>query len=136
MSISSLRARPARRARARFAFPVLASFAALALVACGDDGPDGTKVPTTGGAVTADSGRLTLTVPAGALRSDAHISVTTSSVPTDATAVPESAYDLMPSSLTFSSPVTITLRPRGAIPNAAASEWAVAVERNGTTTEV
>ena len=136
MSITSPRARPARGALARFAIPLLASLGALALVACGDDGPDGTMVPTTGGAVTADSGRLTLTVPAGALRSDAHIAVATASVPTDATAVPESAYDLSPSSLAFSSPVTVTLRPRGTIPNAAATEWAVAVERNGTTTEV
>ena len=136
MSISSLRARPARGAFARLAIPLLASLGAITLVACSDDGPDGTKVPTTGGAVTADSGRLTLTVPAGALRSDAHIAVTTASVPTDATAIPESAYDLAPSSLTFSSPVTITLRPRGAIPNGVATEWAVAVERNGTTTEV
>jgi hypothetical protein len=136
MSIFSLRARPARGARLRLAISLLTSLGALALAACGDDGPDGTKVPTTGGAVTADSGRLTLTVPAGALRSDAHIAVTTASVPTDATAIPESAYDLSPSSLTFSSPVTITLRPRGAIPNANASEWAIAVDRNGTTTEV
>jgi hypothetical protein len=68
----------------------------------------GTLIGSTGGTVTAGGGKLSLTIPAGALRSDVAIAI----VPLEAW--PEGAIglvvDIQPSGLLFTTPATLTYR--------------------------
>jgi hypothetical protein len=115
-----------------------ALIATIALAAaCSDESPDGIRIPTTGGTIDADSSRITLVIPSGALSSDTHIDVRLAAAPTDAQLVGDRSYDISPEGLRFSVPATITLRPAGTLPTGnAASELAIAVSVNGGVTEV
>ncbi|HYD51221.1 MAG TPA: Ig-like domain-containing protein [Gemmatimonadaceae bacterium] len=121
--------RPFRRA--------LLPAAAFLTLACSDEAPDGTKVPIAGGTVTADSARLTLVIPNGALSGDTYIDVQRGAAPSDPTLVGDRSYEITPEGLRLSQPATVTLRPAGALPTGTArEEIAVAVSVNGTVTEV
>jgi hypothetical protein len=84
-------------------------------VACGGDSSGGGAAATidaaSGGSVSSDDGRLTLQVPPGALVDDTRISIETlegDDLPEGAEG--DAAYRLEPNGLSFSAPVTATLR--------------------------
>lgn len=66
-------------------------------------------IDASGGTVVADYGRLTLTIPAGALAAATHITVT--AIENNAPGGIGAAYRFEPTGTTFAQPVTVTLKP-------------------------
>ena len=93
---------------------------AVTLAACGggdspstpnpDPEPNPNEVGSGGGTVTAQSGKVRLSIPAGALSSNVTISVTAASDPaSDPNVVAGTVYEFGPDGTQFSQPVTLTL---------------------------
>lgn len=101
-------------------FLVLAALLALPLAAgCGspseptppDDPEEEETVAPEGGVISSDGGKVTLTVPSGAVSEETPITVTpVEAPPSDPLLVPGTAYDFGPDGLTFQEPVTMELR--------------------------
>jgi len=86
----------------------LKSFASALLVAValtGCDSEEGTRVDERGGTVTSDDGRVTLSIPAGALADEVAIRIVESeALPEDAGGP---AYEIQPIGVTFSFPAEL-----------------------------
>jgi len=84
------------------------------LVSCGGDTtepqqPEITPITGAGGVVTSADGRVSLTVPAGALSASTQITITPASVGTHPRLVPGSAYTFEPDGLQFAVPARLTI---------------------------
>lgn len=92
---------------------MLAALLASAL-GCGGDAtepqPEITPITTAGGTVTSADGKVSLTVPAGALTASTQITITPASVGTHPRLVPGSAYTFEPDGLQFAVPARLTIR--------------------------
>ena len=130
MSPCLVRARPFRPRRL---LPLLAAFVA----ACSDAAPDGVRIPTTGGTLTADSTRVSIVIPSGALSNDTHIDVRRGAAPNDPTLVGDRSYEIAPEGLRLAAPATVIIRPAGTLPTGVArDELAVAVSVDGVVREI
>lgn len=98
-------------------------FSLILVPACGGDdepaGPDGPDdvVGPDGGTLTFEDGKVSLSVPAGAVSSDLQVSVAPGTGPASELLVAGTTWDLGPDGTTFASPVTLTVGyESGALP--------------------